>query len=152
MRKKEYAVVILLLIFSPFAAAAGDQRTAMALDQIVVTATRMEEKSFDVPTPVEVVNYQALTVSNPASVAQPLESLPGVSVAGSGFWNVMPVIRGMGGNRVLVLIDGDRENNLWAGRSPLVPFIDINNVERIEVVKGPASVLYGTDALVGLSM
>ncbi len=150
MRKKEFAVVTLFLFFPPLSAVAGDQQSVLALDEMVVTATRMEERSFDVPTPVEVVSSQELTVSNPASAAQPLESLPGVSVAGSGFWNVMPVIRGMGGNRVLVLIDGDRENNLWAGRSPLVPFIDINNVERIEVVKGPASVLYGTDALGGV--
>ena len=150
MRKKEFAAAAVFLLSSPFLAAAGDQSPVAALDEIVVTATRMEEKSFDVPTPVAVVSSQSLTVSNPASVGQPLESLPGVSVAGSGFWNVIPVIRGMGGNRVLVLIDGDRENNLWAGRSPLVPFVDVNNVERIEVVKGPASVLYGTDALGGV--
>ena len=150
MRKKELGIAAAVLLSSPFFAAAGEQSQVAALDEIVVTATRMEEKNFDVPTPVAVVNSQSLTVSNPASVGQPLESLPGVSVAGSGFWNVIPVIRGMGGNRVLVLIDGDRENNLWAGRSPLVPFVNVNNVERIEVVKGPASVLYGTDALGGV--
>jgi hemoglobin/transferrin/lactoferrin receptor protein len=49
-----------------------------------------------------------------------------------------------------VLIDGDRETNLWAGRSPLNPFVDVGSIERVEVVKGPASALYGTDALGGV--
>ena len=95
---------------------------------------------------MELISSQSLNRNTPATAAEPLESLPGVSVAGAGFWNVIPVIRGLGGNRALVLIDGDRENNLWSGRSPLVPFVDVSNVEKIEVVKGPASVLYGTDA------
>ncbi len=140
----------LCLLSSSLACATVVNDQPAVLDYIVITATRLEEKSFDVPTPVEVVSSQSLTINSPATVAEPLESLPGVSVAGAGFWNVIPVIRGMGGNRVLVLIDGDRENNLWAGRSPLVPFVDVSNVEKIEVVKGPASVLYGTDALGGV--
>jgi len=150
MRKNLLAVSALFVLSPSFAFAAEDQNDIQTLDSIVVTATRLEEKSFDVPTPVEVVSSESLKIYNSATVAQPLESLPGVSVAGAGFWNVIPVIRGLGGNRVLVLIDGDRESNLWAGRSPLVPFIDVENVERIEVVKGPASVLYGSDALGGV--
>lgn len=120
------------------------------LDEVVVTATRIETKSFDVLAPVEVVTPQTLEINNPATVAQSMEELPGVSLSSAGMWEVAPVIRGLGGNRVLVLIDGDRENNLWAGRAPLTPFVDVGNVERIEVVKGSASVLYGTDALGGV--
>ncbi len=120
------------------------------LDEIVVTATRIKEKSFDVSAPVEVVTPRTLEINNPATAAQPLEELPGVSLSSAGMWEVAPVIRGLGGNRVLVLIDGDRENNLWAGRAPLTPFVDVGNIERIEVIKGPGSVLYGTDALGGV--
>lgn len=65
-------------------------------------------------------------------------------------WEAIPVIRGFGETRTLVLIDGDRQNNLWAGRDPLTPFINVAEVERIEVLKGPASVLYGSDALGGV--
>jgi hemoglobin/transferrin/lactoferrin receptor protein len=120
------------------------------LDEIVVTATRIKEKSFDVSAPVEVVTPRTLEINNPATAAQPLEELPGVSLSSAGMWEVAPVIRGLGGNRILVLIDGDRENNLWAGRAPLTPFVDVGNIERIEVIKGPGSVLYGTDALGGV--
>ena len=123
---------------------------ATTIDELVVTATRMEEKGFDVPTPIESVTPETLTINSPATAAQPLAELPGVSLSNAGLWQAIPVIRGFGGNRVLVLIDGDRENNLWAGRAPLTPFVDVGNIERIEVIKGPASVLYGTDALGGV--
>ena len=129
---------------------ANPLKAATTIDELVVTATRMEEKGFDVPTPIEAVSAETLTINSPATAAQSLAELPGVSLSSAGFWNTIPVIRGLGGSRVLVLIDGDRENNLWAGRSPLIPFIDVGNVERIEVIKGPASVLYGTDALGGV--
>ncbi len=120
------------------------------IQEVVVTATRIEESGFDLPTPLEVVSQKSLQTHNPATVADPVAELPGVSMASTGYWETTPIIRGLGGSRVLVLIDGDREANLWSGRAPLVPFIDVGDVERIEVVKGPASALYGTDALGGV--
>lgn len=128
----------------------GAAHAEKQLPEVVVTATRIEEKGFDLPTPVEVVSRENLQMLTPATVAGALEQLPGVSMASTGYWDVTPVIRGLGGSRVLVLIDGDREANLWAGRAPLVPFIDAGSVEKMEVVKGPASALYGTDALGGV--
>lgn len=125
-------------------------KAATTIDELIVTATRMEEKGFDVPTPIEAITPETLTVSSPATAAQTLAELPGVSLSSAGLWDVTPVIRGFGGNRVLVLIDGDRENNLWSGRAPFTPFVDVGNIEQIEVMKGPASVLYGTDALGGV--
>jgi len=125
------------------------EEKAVTLKEVVVTATRMEEKAFDVPAPIESVSAETLTINSSPTVAQSLAELPGVSISTGGFWRVHPVIRGLGGDRVLVLIDGDRESNLWAGE-PFTPFIDVGNVERIEVIKGPASVLYGSDALGGV--
>jgi hemoglobin/transferrin/lactoferrin receptor protein len=149
-RKKWGVAVMAFLLCTPLLATASEQIPTSVMDEVVITATRLEERRFDVPTPIEVVTSETMMRNSPATVAQPLAELSGVSLSGAGFWNTIPVIRGLGGNRVLVLIDGDRENNLWAGRSPLIPFVDVTNVERIEVVKGPASVLYGTDALGGV--
>jgi len=84
------------------------------------------------------------------TVAGLLNHAAGVTINGSGLWESIPTIRGFGGNRILILIDGDRETNLWAGRDPLTPFIDTGNIGRIEILKGPASVLYGSDALGGV--
>ena len=147
-RKKMVIAAVAMLLYPPFYAAAAEQITV--LDEVVITATRLEERRFDVPTSVELITSEDLNRSSPATAAQPLAEIPGVSLSSAGYWNTIPTIRGLGGSRVLVLIDGDRENNLWAGRSPITPFIDVSNVERIEVVKGPASVLYGSDALGGV--
>ena len=143
-------IVLMIVSMVVFIFVANPLSAAMTIDELVVTATRMEAKGFDVPTPIEVVSSETLTINTPATPAQALAQLPGVSISSSGLWDVVPVIRGFGGNRVLVLIDGDRENNLWAGRAPLTPFIDVSDIERIEVVKGPSSVLYGSDALGGV--
>ncbi|MBN2706978.1 MAG: TonB-dependent receptor plug domain-containing protein, partial [Deltaproteobacteria bacterium] len=132
-----------LILVSPTAA-------VVEIDDLVVTATRTATAGFDLPASVEVVNQEQLQRLNPPTAGQPLAELPGVSLARDGYWEISPVIRGLGGNRVLVLIDGDRESNLWAGRAPLTPFLDAFDVSRIEVVKGPASVLYGSDALGGV--
>ncbi len=142
--------VLMVVCLATLFFTASPLNAATTIDELVVTATRMKEKGFDVPTPIEAVSSETLTINSPATAAQSLAELPGVSLSSAGFWNTIPVIRGLGGSRVLVLIDGDRENNLWAGRSPLTPFIDVGNVERIEIIKGPASVLYGTDAMGGV--
>lgn len=144
--RQVYVVAFLFFGLFPLDAA----HAAEQLPEMVVTATRMEEKGFDLPTPLEVVSQENLEMCSPATAAGALDELPGVSMASTGYWETTPVIRGLGGSRVLVLIDGDREANLWAGRAPLVPFIDAGSIERMEVLKGPASALYGTDALGGV--
>lgn len=126
------------------------ENASQTLEEVVVTSTRSEQKSFDLPAPVSVVDSQRISQTAPASMADILQDVPGVEMERAGSWEASPIIRGLGSNRVLVLIDGDRETNLWAGRSPLNPFADVGNIERVEVVKGPASALYGTDALGGV--
>ena len=120
------------------------------MDAVVVTATRSENNTFDLPTPISSVDEQQLQEAAPASIADAIKNIPGVSLEKAGSWETSPIIRGLGQNRVLVLYDGDRETNLWAGRMPLTPFMDMGTVARIEVVKGPASALYGSDALGGV--
>lgn len=140
----------LLLLVSVLPVRAADDSDVHRLDEIVVTATRSAARSFDVAAPVAVVDEKRLAETAPASAADALDEVPGVSLVRGGSWEAHPVIRGLGGSRVLVLYDGDREVNLWSGRAPLTPFIDVGSIARIEVVKGPASALYGTDALGGV--
>ena len=101
--------------------------------------------------PMEVVSSGEIEKNTPTNPAQVLQRLPGVSMSTSGLWNVNPTIRGLTQGRTLVLIDGDREsNNVWRQWDPATPIIDMGEIERIEVIKGPSSVLYGTDALGGV--
>jgi len=142
-----FAVTILLL--APSALFAEETYEKM-MDAIVITATKTEENIFDVPASVSIIKSSELKKKNDLSLGNSLEDVPGVSIESAGSWDATPVIRGLGGSRVLVLFDGDRETNLWAGRAPLTPFVDMGSVERIEVLRGPASALYGSDAIGGV--
>ncbi|HED30114.1 MAG TPA: TonB-dependent receptor, partial [Prosthecochloris aestuarii] len=140
-----------VLLFAPASASAAESaRAASTLPEIVVTATKTAEDPFFVPSSIETVSPAEIEREVAGNTPELLEKVPGVSVEGSGAWEAAPIIRGFSGTRTLVLVDGEQENNLWAGRDPLSPFIGMADIERIEVLKGPASVLYGSDALGGV--
>ncbi|MDY0190319.1 MAG: TonB-dependent receptor [Desulfuromonas sp.] len=143
----------ILLSFSSAVAATDAVNTpndSLVLDDMVVTATRSENSAFTTPISISVVNQEQIQEQNATIFNDMLDSVAGVTLSGSGPWDTTPTIRGMGTNRVLVLYDGDRETNLWAGRAPLTPFIGSDDIERIEVLRGPASALYGSDAMGGV--
>ena len=122
-------------------------------EELVVTATRYEQDSFQTPIPISVVTGDQLQRDMPEKMVDMLKTLPGVDVSGEGPFRGLPVIRGMSSNRVLILVDGQRLNNsrestLYAGIQP--GLVDLSQVERIEVIRGPASVLYGSDAIGGV--
>jgi hemoglobin/transferrin/lactoferrin receptor protein len=152
-----YTICLCLLVMtlsfpSAFAATNMSDKNddSVVLDDMVVTATRSQSSVFATPVTISVVDQQEIQEQNATTFADLLDGVAGVTLSGAGPWETTPTIRGMGTNRVLVLFDGDRETNLWAGRAPLTPFIDSSDIERIEVVKGPSSVLYGSDALGGV--
>ncbi|HPS77646.1 MAG TPA: TonB-dependent receptor [Thermoanaerobaculaceae bacterium] len=121
--------------------------------EVVVTASRYEQESFATPVPIDVVSEDLLSRVKPEKVMDLLKQLPGVDVSGEGPFRGLPVIRGLSSNRVLILVDGQRLNNSrestqFAGIQP--GLVDLSQVERIEVLRGPASVLYGSDALGGV--
>ncbi len=122
-------------------------------EEIQVTATRYEEDSFQTPVPISVVSAADLSRQLPEKMVDSLKQLPSIDVAGEGPFRGLPVIRGMDSNRVLILVDGQRLNNAresteFAGIQP--GLVDLSLVDRIEVVRGPASVLYGSDAIGGV--
>ncbi|HEY7530269.1 MAG TPA: TonB-dependent receptor [Gemmatimonadota bacterium] len=126
---------------------------AFVHEEVVVTATRGERPVFEVPAPVSVVDRQEIEESQADAPGELFPREPGVEVEGSGPFLGRPVIRGLAGNRVLVLVDGQRLNNAreainFGGVEPSL--VDLGWTERIEITRGPASVLYGSDALGGI--
>ncbi len=117
---------------------------------VQVTATRVAKDLMDVPLAVSVVTADEIKETAPATVADALRDVPGVSVENSSAPGLKRIsIRGESTTNTLVLIDGQKVSDQ---RSPNgVPLlIDPSEVERIEVIKGPASVLYGSDAIGGV--
>lgn len=119
------------------------------LAPVQVTATPTASSLLDSPQPVSVIQQDALRAAQAPSLGEVIDGQPGVHSYSTGNGIAKPVIRGLSGNRVLVLDNGQRmETQQWGDEH--APNIETATVERIEVIRGPASVLYGSDALGGV--
>lgn len=127
--------------------AAEEEKTGKA---VRVTAAKHEMEMADVPMSVSVVDGDAVTKSSAATVADLLEDVPGVQVSSNGPAGIKYVnIRGEGNNRTVILVDGQKisEQKSMEG----IPILtSVQDIERVEVIKGPASVLYGSNAIGGV--
>ncbi|GAB6039464.1 TonB-dependent receptor plug domain-containing protein [Endothiovibrio diazotrophicus] len=138
----------------PFAAPAAE---AVDLGTVVVTATRTEREVADVPASVSVITAEEIARSNARSADELLQELAGVDVRhGIGPLSVgtsnKVILRGMGGlteARALLLIDGVPVNEVYNGGVEwnLIP---VEDIRRIEVVRGASSALYGSNAMGGV--
>ncbi len=122
-----------------------------ALPPVFVTATRMAETAPNVPYTVSAVTTSNLQVQQPRTLPEALKETPSVMVQKTAQGQGSPFIRGFTGFRTLMLIDGIRLNNstFRDGPNQYWNTVDIFSVDRLEVVKGPSSVLYGSDAIGG---
>jgi iron complex outermembrane receptor protein len=119
------------------------------LAPLTVTAARAPLAPGRSPLPVSVLGETELDRDISVSLAHTLERLPGMRTLSTGREIGKPVIRGLTGSRVLVLSDGLRvEDYAWSDEDG--PAMDAAMAERVEVVRGPASVLYGADAVGGV--
>ncbi|MDD4928959.1 MAG: TonB-dependent receptor [Gallionella sp.] len=121
------------------------------LDEIVVTATRMPQSLSKTIADTTVLNEQEIRKTGATDVPTLLRSLPGVEVAQSGGLGATSGIylRGTESKQVLVLLDGTRINSATTGATAL-EHIMLDSIERIEVVRGNVSSLYGSEAIGGV--
>ena len=119
------------------------------LAEAVVTGTSKATSLRRDPVPTVLVPRQTLRESTGANIIEALNKVPGVSTWTTGPNVSKPFIRGLGSNRVLTLFDGTRQEGQQWGEEHGVE-VDQFLIDRIEVVKGPASLMYGSDALAGV--
>lgn len=125
------------------------RRSAMILEPVNVTATRTPVGSLMSPLPTSYLAGEDIHSETGVSLAHSLSKLPGVRTVSSGEQIGKPLIRGLFGSRVLVLDDGSRvEDYSWSDED--APSVDARLAQRVEVIRGPASVLYGSEALSGV--
>jgi vitamin B12 transporter len=122
-----------------------------SLETLVVTASRSEEKIKDVPARISIIEPQIIEQSPIAALPDLLMTDAAINMVQSGGYGQTASIflRGTNSNQTLILRDGVRLNSATTGTASL-PFIDTTDIQQIEVLKGPASVLYGTDAIGGV--
>lgn len=130
----------------------GSDSSRTRLRAVTITATRQKTDVHDVPSPVSVVDAIAIAEKTANTASDLLRELPGVDVIGSGANQARPSIRGQRGQRILLLQDGLRLNNSRRQQDfgELPALVDVAMIDRVEVVRGPSSVLYGTDAIGGV--
>jgi hemoglobin/transferrin/lactoferrin receptor protein len=127
-------------------------QAATPLAAVTITATRTSTATFSVPQPVNVISMSAARERHLNSPVDMFRMLPGLDVTGVGPNQSRPQIRGQRGQRILLLEDGLRLNNSRRQQDfgELPALSGFTGIDRVEVVRGPSSVLYGTDAIGGV--
>lgn len=123
---------------------------APVTEQVTVTATGSAEAVNSSYQSVTSVGALELAQKNPLSIGEALEYQPGVANRSFGPGSGRPVIRGFDGDRVLVLQDGLRVGGIASQSADEVEPIDVLSLDRVEIVKGPATLLYGSNAIGGV--
>ena len=124
-------------------------RDPLALDEVVVTASVRARRRSEIALPVESIEASEIAAAGAASADRLLEELPGVQVTGNAPTGSNLLIRGIGGARVLVLLDGQPVTGTLIENRDLSR-MSLAGSDRVEIVKGPLSSLYGSDALGGV--
>lgn len=128
----------------------GLRPSAIDLPGVVVTGVGRERSATEAYRPTTVLDEAELRRQLGSSVAATLANQPGISQRYNGPAASQPVIRGLGGDRVLVLEDGNRTGDIASTSADHAVTIEPLTAERIEVLRGPAGLMYGSNALGGV--
>jgi outer membrane receptor protein involved in Fe transport len=121
------------------------RETPFQVEPVTVTATRLPTSTLRSPLPTSALGEDQLRREASISIAKSLRRLAGVRSVSTGEQIGKPMIRGLFGSRVLVLENGSRlEDYSWSDED--APSVDARLAQRVELIRGPASVLYGSDA------
>ena len=140
-------ILIASVVAGAAASAAHPLHAQPMLDSVVVTATGRATDPVETPQSIEVLAPAAAPGATP--VGELFRGEPGLAVHSDGAWGQNPVLRGLKKESVVILVDGVRVNSAQP-QGAIASFLDLGLIERVEVVKGPGSVLYGSGAMGGV--
>ena len=121
----------------------------LKLNDLIVTGVTGDTKLKHATTPVSIVTPQLLHSTASTNIIDAIAKQPGVSQITTGSGISKPIIRGLGYNRVVVMSEGVRQEGQQWGDEHGVE-VDGNAVNSVEILKGPASLMYGSDAMAGV--
>ena len=145
------AVALALALPPLFASQPAFADAATDLDEVLVTATRTQIALRDSLSPAQVIGRAEIERSQATSLQQLLAGRAGINLTNTGGLGKQTslFLRGAGSNQLLVLVDGVRIGSATAGL-PALQDLPVEQIERIEIVRGPHSSLYGADAIGGV--
>ncbi|MDP4267787.1 MAG: TonB-dependent receptor [Bacteroidota bacterium] len=120
------------------------------IEEIVITGTSEAEERNRTPAPMSIITNTELMQNSSSNIIDAIAKQPGISQITTGTGISKPVIRGLGYNRVVVVKDGIRqEGQQWGDEHGIE--IDEFSIDKVEILKGPASLSYGSDAIAGVA-
>lgn len=147
------SILLSLTLFILFPVSLFAQEKEVILEKVVVTATRVETPMEEIASSVTVISSKEIERKQKTTVLEVLKGLPGLDVVQNGGVGGATSIflRGANSEHTLVMIDGVEVNDpISPGRSYDFAHLTVDNIERIEVIRGPQSTLYGSDAIGGV--
>jgi hemoglobin/transferrin/lactoferrin receptor protein len=150
--KNHILLLFTILLFSPLVKAQETDTLKHNFNEVVISASKFEEKKYDIPQPVQSITLKQIEQTNAQNAGDLLVSTGTVLAQKSQAGGGSPIIRGFEANKVLIVVDGVRMNNaiFRGGHLQNVMTIDNSMLERAEIVFGPGSVVYGSDAFGGV--
>lgn len=152
--KRIYTLIVLgvfftNILYSQIYNPADSIKTGPPVREITITSQRFEKKLDEISLPLEIITTEKIKNSPAVTISDLLKLEGGVALTRDGIWATGVTIRGLSRSSIVTLVDGNRietATDLSAGLS----LINIDDIERIEIVKGASSVLYGTGAIGGV--
>ncbi|WP_319482337.1 TonB-dependent receptor domain-containing protein [uncultured Draconibacterium sp.] len=122
------------------------------LDEVVVSVNRWKQSKTEIPHTIKSIQPEEIMHYNPQTTADMLGTESGIFIQKSQMGGGSPMIRGFAANRVLIMVDGIRMNNAIyrSGNLQNVISVDAQSLQNTEIIFGPGSVIYGSDALGGV--
>ena len=123
---------------------------ANVLEEVIVTSSLIDQTLSDIENPLHVVSGDDISATASQSLGESIDGLLGVSSADYGSGVGQPIIRGMSGNRVKILNNGMVVRDVAGIGADHVNDVDLNNIQQIEIVRGPSSLLYANGTIGGI--
>lgn len=146
-----YLVMFYITLIISSTIYAQEDNTYRLEDDIIVSASRYEQEQYQASEAISILNQNQIEFMNPINSAYSLLGTAGLWMQQTNNGGGSPFVRGLTGNQTLIMIDGIRLNNstFRYGPNQYLNTININSIQRIEVMRGSGSVQYGSDALGG---
>ncbi|MFN8155615.1 MAG: TonB-dependent receptor [Bacteroidia bacterium] len=152
MKKQLILAAICLSTSSAFAQEQKDTTNTNSLNEVIISANKTEETRRTVSQQVQVLTAKEIRNAAAQTTADLISNTAGIFTQRSQMGGGSPVLRGFEASRILLVVDGVRMNNLIyrGGHLQNILSVDNNSLDRVEVLFGPSSTMYGSDALGGV--
>jgi outer membrane cobalamin receptor len=130
----------------------NDSLLTLDLNEIIYSATRVEIRAFNAAEAVSLLNKKNLSLNAQRNIPEILLETPGVFIQKTNHGGGSAIVRGLTGNQILYLVDGIRLNNAITryGPNQYLNTVDRFSIDRMEILRGSGSVLFGSDAIGGV--